>query len=142
MLVGGWLAVIGGELLSAASVRLAQANVIAAAMFLVPLPALVFRRLHDIGISGWWALPFIGIALIALAFGIANGMVSTNLIPNLEALRPWIGFGTDAIGFALAIFFLVITVIPPRDENQFGPDPRLPQSPVKIRSTSSPTLGV
>jgi uncharacterized membrane protein YhaH (DUF805 family) len=125
MLVGGWLAAICGDLLSADPVRLAQSNVIAAAIFLVPVPALVVRRLHDVGISGWWALPFIGIALIALALGVANGMLSTNLILSLEALRPWIGFGTDLIGFALVIFFLVITVLPPQDENQFGPDPRL-----------------
>ncbi len=125
MLVGGWLAALASVLLSSEPIGLEQTNVIATAIFLVPVPALIVRRLHDSGLSGWWALPFIGIALIALAIGIANGMESMNLIPNLEALRPWIGFGTDLNGFALAIFFLALTVVPPQAGNRFGPDPRL-----------------
>jgi uncharacterized membrane protein YhaH (DUF805 family) len=125
MIFSGWIAAIASKLLATQQVGQAQANLIMTAIVLIPVPALVVRRLHDTGHSGWWSGPFLGLALLALALGAANGMETTNLIPNLEALRPRIGRWIDGIGFVLVIFFLALIVVPPRDENRYGPDPRL-----------------
>ena len=60
---------------------------------IIPMIALVVRRFHDAGLSGWWYL----------------GLVIAGLIP--------------VIGLLASIATLVITVLPSKPANQWGPNP-------------------
>ena len=45
-------------------------------LFLVPVTAAMARRFHDIGRTGWWALPQLGIALAAIMLVMSYGQIA------------------------------------------------------------------
>ena len=72
---------------------------------LVPTVALSVRRLHDRGLSGWWYLAFV---LLALAVTFADVPMG---------------------GFAMAVAYLAIMSLSgTRGENRYGADPRLAEA--------------
>lgn len=125
MIIGGWIAALVGLLLAAEPFGVAQGRWLTTCLFMIPVPALMARRLHDMGRSGWWAAPIVGVAGLSLALPAFSGTYSPNLADNLDPLRPPLGIGVDALAFATVLGALVMTVIPPREPNAFGPDPRL-----------------
>lgn len=79
-----------------------------------PLLALTVRRLHDVGISGWWYPVAIVVAPV-LATGTAIA-ITRHAFPGVMA-----GWGALMIG---GIAMLVVTVRPgDRSENRYGPPP-------------------
>jgi uncharacterized membrane protein YhaH (DUF805 family) len=125
MIVGGWIAALASLLLAAEPFGFGQARWLTTCLFMLPVPALMARRLHDTGRSGWWAAPVLGVAGLSLALPAFSGSYSPNLADNLEPLRPLLGIGVDVLAFATVLGALVMTVIPPREPNAFGSDPRL-----------------
>lgn len=89
---------------------------------LMPLPALVGRRLHDIGKPAWLAVPVI--PLVALAFyrmfrDIQDGPYE---IYSLTSLWPPLGYIIPIISLA----YIVAMLVPGTPGgNAYGPDPRL-----------------
>lgn len=124
MIIGGWVATLAGLLLAAEPFGLAQARWLTTCLFMLPIPALMVRRLHDMGRSGWWAAPVLGVAGLSLALPAFSGTYSPNLADNLEPLRPLLGIGVDVLAIGTVLGALVMTVIPPREPNAYGPDPR------------------
>lgn len=125
MIVGGWIATMAGLFLAAEPLVLAQARWLTTCLFMIPVPALMARRLHDAGRSGWWAGPILAVACLSLVLPAFGGTYSPNLADNIEPLRPLLGIGVDVLALATALGALIMTVIPPREPNAFGPDPRL-----------------
>jgi len=125
MILGGWVSAIVARALDAEPLGLTKGYLIAAVISLVPVPGLMCRRLHDAGVSGWWSAPFLAIAMLALALGAVNGRETSNLLNNLEALYPQIGGWTYVVGFTAGMFVFAPMLLPPRDENSYGHDPRV-----------------
>ncbi|KLI63984.1 hypothetical protein AAV99_09870 [Aurantiacibacter marinus] len=91
------------------------------ALVFVPIPAAAARRFHDIGKSGWFALP----VLIMCAVGLWDVWKDWEAGPYASH-DLW---GTNIIaevGFAgLCLFYVAVLLQPPRDEgNPYGPNPR------------------
>ncbi|MFL6728512.1 MAG: DUF805 domain-containing protein [Sphingomicrobium sp.] len=91
----------------------------------MPGLAVVVRRLHDIGRTGWWAVLKAG----SYAF-ILTGATSTGLAKiesSLNALNPGL-FGALLVAWlACALVMLVFMVTSGMEgTNQYGPDPHGP----------------
>lgn len=72
------------------------------------------KRLHDLSLSGWWAIPL---------------LVLPGLLARAEHLvGPWAALGFDALALGLlaAGFWLLGFRSGTPGPNRFGPDPRLP----------------
>lgn len=83
---------------------------------LLPSLGLSFRRLHDIGLSGWWMIILLGVmyALLTVGFvGIINHSMATSGICFMGVL-------------ACYAAVIIMTVLPsqPR-ENKYGPVPNV-----------------
>ena len=125
MAIGGWVAVQVGALLASAHTDFFQARLIAGCLFFVPVPALMIRRLHDIGRSGWWSAPILSVVGLALVLGAWTGTDAKNLLGNLEPLRPMLGLGIDLLSWGVTLSLIVIALIPASEPNPYGPDPNL-----------------
>ncbi len=98
---------------------------------LLPTFAVTFRRLHDIGKTGWWHFGWLGIVLISwVTAGIlllATGVDLANWDP-LSASMPSIVVLIAAIVSTLVVFVWSIVWLARQGEsgqNRFGPDPRV-----------------
>jgi uncharacterized membrane protein YhaH (DUF805 family) len=91
-----------------------------AILFLVPMFALLVRRLHDQDRSGWWALALLAVAVLSLPKMIAStsGDVRAQIAAEPHGLLLLVGF---VLVFALVAFSIAPETIGP---NRFGPDPR------------------
>lgn len=82
-----------------------------------PAAALVIRRLHDIGLSGWWLAPMASgeiVNSLALATGLAG--VPTALTP--------LGHAAGALALAGGLSFIPLALWPGQTAaNRFGPPP-------------------
>lgn len=86
----------------------------------LPLQCAVVRRLHDMGKSGWLAIPMVILTSIAIWDAWLNVVASypaNDLWYNRGNLRLF--YGIACVGYFIALMF------PPRnDDNPYGPDPR------------------
>lgn len=101
------------------------ANAVAVACFFVGkflLTTLVVKRLHDLGVSGWWAIPLV--APMTLWSG-SRGLVALfapELATDLAPRVSWTALIVSALVFGAAT--LVLGLIPgQRRDNRYGPDP-------------------
>lgn len=90
--------------------------------FFIPLPALLARRLHDMGRTGWLALPVIALMLVA---SYEDWLASNMEISDPAWPDPW-GLTGDIISLAGALCVVAILLLPEKNQaNPYGPDPRL-----------------
>ena len=100
-------------------------GMIAIAIFQIPFTALLVRRFHEMGTSGWWTLPIF--ASIALAFwATATYGGSPRLLFNaLDELKPTLGAWLVVVQWGTPLALLAIGIIPPtKDREAFGGHPR------------------
>ncbi|HOB14317.1 MAG TPA: DUF805 domain-containing protein [Novosphingobium sp.] len=129
-LVGFWLSaaflqmVVGLPLLLLLSSETFQrAMEIVWLVLLVPLPALMVRRLHDQGRSGKWlclALPGLALWLAQKTIARTTGLDARVRFDTFAWPLDWLQTGTT---LALIILMLLPST---RGPNRFGPDPRWP----------------
>ncbi len=87
----------------------------------VPLPALLARRAHDVGQSGWLALLLL-VALVTAALS-DHGSLHIVGIAKFEA------FWLDALLLLAIIGLWAVTLLPPTPEaNRYGLNPRLDEA--------------
>ena len=122
--------ILDGILESVAGITFA--NTIASLVFLFPALTVSFRRLHDIGRSGWW----IGVSYILMAIGIIAliatvGMSHVDLtndeaivrsLLSVKSLGAWLPIiASVVICFIVFIFSLLDSH---KEENKYGPSPK------------------
>ncbi|MBX7531793.1 DUF805 domain-containing protein [Qipengyuania sp. 1XM1-15A] len=87
--------------------------------YLLPYPALMARRLHDMGKSGWYALLLLPLfTFLALSEGGSPEIVGVD-----KVLSGWWVTLLGVIGILLS--FVPYFVPPDEGDNRFGPNPRL-----------------
>ena len=88
---------------------------------LVPLPALAARRLHDVGQSGWFALPIVPLCVVGAireTMDVLNGYQVYRLGDHWSFL--------PFVITPLVVIYLIVLLQPSRPSaDRFGPDPRL-----------------
>lgn len=85
----------------------------------LPLVAVMARRLHDVGWSGWWLLTLLPIAVVNIWRQIAWLRFPLEMPPNLPiAIEILMGL------WGLAAFVLLLWHDDP-EANRFGPNPRV-----------------
>ena len=114
-LIAAGLAVLTGE---AGGFGPTLAHSLAVLAYCAPMPALMARRLHDIGRSGWFAAPLVPVMIVA--------SMTESGQPNLlwvdKTLSGWLPTLLVAAG---TLFYLAISLLPPREEGEaFAPDRR------------------
>lgn len=89
---------------------------------IVPMPALMARRVHDMGKPGWWAAPGWLIVLVT-----AYGMWRSSLLGPYQNFSIFDGTGTAGfIVGAITICYLgMLALAPPLGDNCYGADPRM-----------------
>ena len=122
LIVGGWIAALVA--LSASALGIAQALLVTMCLYLVPMPALIIRRLHDMGYSGWWSTPLLAIGGLALALSAINGMSTWNLLAGIAALEPFIGLWSEVLRSFVALSLLYLMLKEQGASERYGPDPR------------------
>ena len=67
-----------------------------------PLTALLVKRLHDLGLSGWWLLAFIGALWLMVVTGVEQrnylGLVLLAILGSVPGKRGDNRFGVDPVG--------------------------------------------
>lgn len=122
MILGGWIAALAA--FSAAAVGVPHALLVTMCLYLLPMPALIIRRLHDMAYSGWWSTPLLAIGGLALALSAINGMPTWNLLASLAALEPFIGLWSEVLRSFVALSLLYLMVKEQGASERYGPDPR------------------
>lgn len=87
----------------------------------IPFPALLVRRLHDLGLHGWWVLPSVGIYGLWLLRSVVAGLQGIEARIALDQ-QIW---PLDWAAIAVKVSTIVLLCLPgARGTNRFGPDPR------------------
>lgn len=94
-------------------------------IFSVPVPALLARRLHDFGRTGWWAL---------MALPLVAASSYKTLLVNFHAYGPdaWPALGIWEAPLVVCAVLMLATIVVPGDDgpNRYGHDPRQrPETP-------------
>lgn len=90
---------------------------------MIPFPALLARRLHDQGRSGWLILP----ALFGFSLWLGRSLVATTQGVDARIALDRVIWPLDWIAIAANIVMIALLVLPgTRGPNRFGPDPRDP----------------
>lgn len=123
-------AILDGFLEAAASISFV--NAIASLVFFFPALTVSFRRLHDIGRSGWW----IGTSYILVAIGII-AMIATvgtsglslsdneaiaNYLLSVKSLGAWLPIIASCV--ICIIVFIFSLLDSHKEENKYGPSPK------------------
>ncbi|MDE6196966.1 MAG: DUF805 domain-containing protein [Muribaculaceae bacterium] len=99
-------------------------------IFIVPSLAILTRRLHDIGRSGWWVLAFyafvfVGFGILLATLGSAFLNAESDPVAAANAITNNIGYVSLSYVVMLvgAIWMLVWCVKKSGPDNQYGPNP-------------------
>lgn len=104
-------------------------NLLSLALFL-PSLAVTVRRMHDTGWSGWWLGGFYIFAVIAVAVIFsALGSYTTHAMSDTTFGAICLLFGLITIGYGIWLFVLMV-LDGHRGPNQYGPDPKGPDTEV------------
>ena len=103
---------------------------IAAILLILALLATLFRRLHDLGLSGFWIfyfIPFVGLPALIFAYLLGVDDSAKGVIDRIK------GFGSPWLGWLLMILFwtagswfgsiLILAAPGNKGDNFYGPDP-------------------
>ncbi|MEL7686462.1 DUF805 domain-containing protein [Citromicrobium bathyomarinum] len=137
ILIAGWLSYpLAGllEVLIGEATTFGEPSVsrtIATLAFCAPIPALIARRCHDIGWSGWFAL-IVPITFVVCAF-------SENAQPEIVGIEKmdfgWMGL---TVSLLLILSFYAALLVPPViGPNKYGADPRPDETPDDTLPTNS-----
>ncbi|RYD64729.1 MAG: DUF805 domain-containing protein [Sphingomonadales bacterium] len=101
-------------------------------LLMLPVFALFVRRLHDVNLTGWWALslpPIMGLSIYSSArFVFLDPQNGALALPELPLWASLFQLGG-------VLFFLAVLLIPGTDgPNRFGPDPRRSIDPEQLRA--------
>ena len=100
-------------------------QMIVTAAFQIPFTALLVRRLHDMGASGWWSLPIFVFAALAYWATAVYGGRPGHLFNALDELKPHLGTWLIVPQIAVPLAVIAIGFIPPtKDREAYGGDPR------------------
>lgn len=92
----------------------------------LPQLAVVVRRLHDIGRSGWWLVGYYGVAIVC-TIGMVIGSVLLIGGKSSGMILTGVGF---VVLMAVAIWMLVWMCLNSQPgENQYGPNPKEEEAP-------------
>lgn len=96
-------------------------------VIVLPSFALFIRRMHDLGLSGWWSLPIALLAIQNLVLEIVTLAIGWSVRSGVEAVTRYL----DWLLFpAFALACIAMVCIPgSRRRNRFGPDPRSAAAP-------------
>lgn len=99
---------------------------------IIPSLAILTRRFHDTGRSGWWVLGLYVVEIIGciIAFGsmgtafftAAAANDTATLVEIIETHSSSMGLGA-LIAVAASIVSFIFTLLPSGPDNQYGPDP-------------------
>lgn len=102
-----------------------QSQMIVVTLFQIPFTALLVRRIHDIGASGWWSLPIFAFAALAYWATAVFGGNPGSLFNALDELKPALGPWLIVPQIAVPLAVMAIGFIPPtKDREAYGGDPR------------------
>ncbi|QDK32756.1 DUF805 domain-containing protein [Sphingomonas sp. IC081] len=133
-LLNAVLLAIASLLLSGAALAWTQFAIPAATT--LPALALFVRRMHDIGLRGWWSLPLVIVGFKNLALDAISQTAGWGLRGNIEAVTRYLDW---ALLPAFAFAYLLVLVAPGTSGgNRFGPNPRLASTDA-APPTSPPT---
>ena len=87
------------------------------------LATLAVKRLHDIGASGWWAVPIVA-PMTVWGGGIGTlALLAPGLTADLAAQMNWGAFFVT--GLVFGAIALILGLIPGQaKDNEYGPDPK------------------
>lgn len=100
---------------------------------IIPMFALIVRRLHDVNLSGWWLLGYyiasiaVWVWFFVILFAHINISAVATATPDqvVSAILPLVGFLTLPILLSaiLGIAGIVVMCIPSKPANKYGPNP-------------------
>ena len=103
---------------------------LAAFALILALIATLFRRLHDLGLSGFWVcylLPMIGLPALVFAYLLGADDSAKNVIERIKGIgTPWLSWIVVIFCWINGSWFgnILIAVAPgQKGENLYGPDP-------------------
>lgn len=118
--VAGFLGATGGNITGI----MILSWLITLALF-IPSYAVLFRRLHDVNFSGWWAtLPMLGLLAAGFVTGYTNAMQRYQGITESNPITQIIALGLAIISvIMLLVVFVLIFFKSDMKENKYGPVP-------------------
>jgi len=102
---------------------------------IIPTLAIVPRRFHDSGRSGWWVLILLAASIVGCTIALASIFPSIINSPEdpqrvYEAITS--NIGTVSLGYGIAVIAgivsLIFTLLPSGPDNKYGPNPYGPGS--------------
>lgn len=100
-------------------------SVLVSIALFIPGYAVLFRRLHDINFSGWWATaPILGMLGAGIMSGYTDAMQRYQGITDGSPVMPLISLGLIIVSvIMLLVVFVVIFFKSDMKENKYGPVP-------------------
>jgi len=96
---------------------------------LVASLATTFRRLHDLGLSGFWIcyLTPLGLAALTMAYLLGADNTAEKMIERIRGIgSPWLSWIITAIFWFVGFWvgsLMIAFAVGQKGENQYGPDP-------------------
>lgn len=139
-----WLTVLGlaaveviafvvGAILEAIGLRLVAVPFVALVVIavLVASVANVFRRVHDLGLSGFWMfyLSFLGLPCLYVAYVMDADESAKQVVLRIKDVgTPWLGWILAVIFWPMGSFFGLLIILLSQgqnSDNKYGPNPYL-----------------
>lgn len=106
-------------------------------LIIIPAPALVARRLHDVGLTARWGFILLAVAVLSLGFDLLGLLGGWNVRQPVESVLSYVDW---VLFLPATVVYLLLLVVPARPgAARFGPDPR-PQSKTADAEQSAPAV--
>lgn len=130
--VGGVLEAIGLEFVAVPLIALVVIAVLVASV------ANVFRRIHDLGLSGFWMfyLSFFGLPCLYVAYVMDADESAKQVVLRIkDAGTPWLGWILAVIFWPMGSFFGLLIILLSQgqnSDNKYGPNPYLEEVSTEV----------